>query len=290
MEDTQAVIEILKHAGQLALSYFRKVVPEWKRDLTYVTEADLAVQGYIQEALAKHFPGDGILAEENGLKAAPDAGSRIWVVDPIDGTAAFAAGLPIWGPGIALFEEGELVAGYFYAPAVGDLFYTTRSGKVLRNGHPTRLRQPVPFHRETSLLVASRLHRNYHIDPGFPGKLRNLGSSIAHLCYLATGCADAALMERVYVWDIAPGLAMLQHNGGILVYLDGTPVQISDLLQGQRAPQPMLAGHPKTIAALAPLIQYVNSPKDRETEQASLSLGSDSVRGYAPPRQTKSGA
>ena len=117
MEETQAVIDILKHAGQLALSYFRKVVPEWKRDLTYVTEADLAVQGYIQEALAKRFPGDGIVAEENGLNADPDAGSRTWVVDPIDGTAAFAAGLPIWGPGIALFEDGELVAFI----SIGDL-------------------------------------------------------------------------------------------------------------------------------------------------------------------------
>lgn len=261
MEDTRIVIEIMKQAGELALSYFRKVVPEWKQDLTYVTEADLAVQQYVQKALAQHFPGDGILAEENDLNTAPSVGSRVWVVDPIDGTASFAAGLPVWGTGIALFEEGTLVAGYFYAPAVGDLFHTTRSGQVLRNGRPAHLRHPEPPHRETSLFIASRLHRDYCIDPSYPGKLRNLGSSTAHLCYVATGSADAALVERVYVWDIAPGLAMLQGNGGTLVYLDGTPVQISSLLQGQRAPHPMLAGHPETVATLAPLIQYVGSPE-----------------------------
>ncbi len=257
MENSTLIKDIITEAGAIALDYFLEVEPTLKEDQSYVTEADLAVQAFLREALTRHFPQDGFIAEENDVRSSPASGTRFWIVDPIDGTAAFSAGLPVWGVGIALVEDGQAVGGAFYAPVIDDFFATTPAGTVSRNDRRVRLLPTSrPFHRETSLFIASRLHRYYTVSADYPGKLRNLGSAIAHLCYVAGGNADAALVERVYIWDIAPGLAMLKNNGGNLWYLDGTPVDLAPLLSGERTPMAMLAGASETVAAIRQLITY----------------------------------
>lgn len=256
MVDMGFVEDLIRSAGDIAMAYYLTVEPEIKEDHSYVTEADLAVQQYIREALDEYAPQDGLIAEENGLRREPQTGSRIWVIDPIDGTASFSAGLPVWGIAIGVVEEAQPLAGYFYAPATRDLFQTTPEGHVLRNGKRVRMRETAQLHRESSLFIASRLHRYYTVDAAYPGKLRNLGSTLAHLAYVAGGNADAALVERVYVWDIAAGMAMLALNGGTLRYIDGSDVDLIPLLRGERIPMPMLAGRPEIIDAFTRIIRY----------------------------------
>ncbi len=256
MDNTNDIKEIITSAGKLAMTHFLEVTPAWKDDKTYVTQADFAVQEYLHGAMESAFPDDGIVAEENDLRKPPRGSKRYWVIDPIDGTASFSAGLPIWGVSIALVDDGHPLAGFFYIPVTRDLFHTGADGRVYRNDRPMTIREPGAFHRETSLFIASRLHRYYTVSRGYPGKLRNLGSSVAHLAYVATGSADAALVERVYVWDIAAGMAMLQHNGGVLRYVDGSPIDLTVLLDGRRMPLPALGGHPRTVNAFLSLISY----------------------------------
>jgi myo-inositol-1(or 4)-monophosphatase len=257
MYDIDHIKDLARAAGRIAMDHFRNVTPAWKEDRSYITQADLDVQAYLRDALDTAYPDDGIVAEENGLRKPPHRGDRIWVVDPIDGTASFSAGLPIWGISIALVEGGRPTAGVFYIPTVGDLFHTGSDGRVYRNDRPLQLRSPGPFHGETSLLIASRLHRHYTLSRDYPGKLRNLGSTVAHLAYVATGSAEAALVEPVYVWDIAAGMAMLQANGGVLVYIDGTLVDLAPLLGGSRMPLPMLGGTVEAVAAFMDVITYL---------------------------------
>lgn len=256
MFDIDYIKEIITHAGKIAKDHFLNVDPRWKEDRSYVTAADLAVQEYLHKALDSAYPDDGIVGEEEGLRKPPKRGERRWVIDPIDGTASFSAGLPVWGIAIALVDGNRPVAGFFNMPLAQDLIYTTPDGKVFRNDRERSLREPGPFHRETSLFIASRLHRYYHVSPGYPGKLRNLGSSMAHLAYVATGSADCALVERVYVWDIAAGMAMLRLEGGVLHYVDGSPVQLAALIDGEAAHLPMLGGHPEVVAAFAEIIRF----------------------------------
>ena len=257
MDNIEHIKELARSAGAIALGHFRNVTPTWKEDRSYITQADLDVQAYLREALDAAYPDDGIVAEENGLRKLPRRGDRTWVIDPIDGTASFSAGLPIWGISIALVEGSRPTGGVFYIPTVGDLFHTGNDGRVYRNDRPAQLRSPGPFHGETSLLIASRLHRHYTLSRDYPGKLRNLGSTVAHLAYVATGSAEAALVEPVYVWDIAAGMAMLEANGGVLVYIDGTPVDLAPLLDGTRMPQPMLGGSREAVAAFMNVITYL---------------------------------
>ena len=256
MHEADRMKDVLEEAGRLAMRYHRRVKPSLKENRTFVTEADLAVRAFLQAEIAARYPDDGIIAEEEGLRSPPASGSRHWIIDPIDGTASFVSGLPVWGIAVGLAEAGRPRAGLFLMPATGDFFRTTEDGRVLRNGETTRMRAPGPLQRETSLLTISRIHRRYTISPEYEGKARSLGSAIAHLAYLATGAADAVLLGRSHVWDLAAGWAMLAANGGELRYLDGEEVSLTDLLDGQKAPRPILAGHPEMVARFAEVIRF----------------------------------
>ena len=257
MYDVNLIQSIAESAGQVAMKYYRHVKPSWKKNRTYVTEADLAVQDYLLQALDKYFPDDGIIGEENDFCKKPGSGNRYWIIDPIDGTAAFTAGYPVWGIAMGLIDTGRPIGGCFFMPATGDLFITTPDGQVLRNGEFTRIKKPESLHRESVLLVISRFHRDFTLDSQYPGKVRCLGSAIAHLCYAATGSADAALAGPAgYLWDIAAALPMLTLNGGNWVYLNGEKLDIQELLTGKPMSYPMLGGHPEAIAAYQKILVY----------------------------------
>ena len=106
--------ELADRAGEMALSYFRND-PEltWKPDATPVTEADLAVEAMIREELGRRFPDDAIRGEEGGIAGASD---RMWIIDPIDGTRNYAAGIQIWANLLALKVGDEYVLGMVNAP------------------------------------------------------------------------------------------------------------------------------------------------------------------------------
>ena len=258
MYDTALIEELLNTAGNIALQYFRKVEPSLKENKTYVTNADLEIQEYLRDELSKRFPDDGIIAEEQNLRIMPKGGDTYWIIDPIDGTASFVNGLPVWGIAIGLVREGNPHAGFFYMPATGDLFSSTAGGFVYRNHQVTRRQEPQSLHRESVLLTSSGLHKRYRISQSYTGKVRSLGSTIAHLCYVATGSADAALLGRAQVWDLAAGFALVTSNGGEFQYLwSGTRVSLLDVISGEPAREPMLAGHISTIEQYREVISLI---------------------------------
>ncbi len=250
MEHDEAAIlkTLLKTAGQRALVHFRHVTPSWKANHTYITQADIEVQTFLQEELERRFPDDGMIGEEDDLIKAPRQGDRYWVIDPIDGTASFVRGYPEWGIAVGLLTPTQALGGFFYLPCTDDLFYTLPDGSVWRNERRLTLDRPESDSREAVLLAGARFHQRFRVDPAYRGKIRSLGSTIAHICYVAGGSADAAFVERVFVWDLAAGLAMVLLNGGIAEYLDGTPVSLAELLETRKAAQEMLIGHPDAVA------------------------------------------
>src|SRR5436309_7453246 len=116
--------ELADRADSISTSFFRGSFRiDRKDDGTPVTEADLAVEEALREALAARFPDDAVLGEEQGMDG---GGGRTWVLDPIDGTKNFAAGIQIWGTLIALVEEGRPVVGVASAPALGERYAAAR--------------------------------------------------------------------------------------------------------------------------------------------------------------------
>jgi len=245
-----AVQAMLKDAEAIAQSYFGRVKPQWKSSQSYVTEADFAVQDCIIDWLNANHPDDGIIAEERALRREPVRGGRHWIIDPIDGTASFVRGFATWGIGLALVEEFEPLAGFFACPAAGERYWAVRGHGTWRNGKAVHVRRPAPLGKETVLLVFSRIHRTGLLERSFPGKVRSLGSTIAHAAYAAAGCGDAALLARSMIWDLAPGLILLREAGGVIRYLHGRQISLRDIMEGGPTVQPLLCGHPGTLDAL----------------------------------------
>ena len=130
--------EIADRAGEIALGYFRNdPAVTWKPDATPVTEADLAVEAMIREELGRRFPDDAIRGEEGGIEGSSD---RMWIVDPIDGTRNYAAGIQIWANLLALKVGDEYVLGMVNAPALGERYAAVRGrGRDLERPADARL-------------------------------------------------------------------------------------------------------------------------------------------------------
>ncbi len=247
MYDVKLIKELMTSAGERAMKYYRKVTPTWKANKTYVTEADLEVQAFLKTELERRFPDDGLIGEENDLSKEASPGGRYWIIDPVDGTASFARGVPIWGIAVGLFSLSDAIGGFFHIPTTGDFYYSTPEGQVFRNDLPVSIGEPDPASREAVMLTWPKWYKYYAMSPAYPGKVRSLGSTIAHICYVATGSADVAFVQRCAVWDLAAGLALLLHNGGVLEFLDGTPVSIERIITDRESPEPMLAGRPDAV-------------------------------------------
>ena len=117
-DDLSLALSIAADADLVSAPRFRAadLLVESKPDRTPVTDADRAVERLIRERILAARPGDGILGEEFGTEG---SGPRQWIIDPIDGTANFLRGVPVWGTLIALAIDGAPVVGVASAPALG---------------------------------------------------------------------------------------------------------------------------------------------------------------------------
>ncbi len=250
--DFEWLEKVVRHAGEIALRHFRKVRATRKADNTVVTAADGEVEVFLRESLSRTFPADGFLGEETGGGAGRSG--RTWVIDPIDGTAAYAVGLPVWGVSVGLMQDRQPVAGLFYMPLVNEL-YLSHGDDASFDGRPMRVDESGHVDNESSLLVTSEAHRTFRID--FVGKTRALGSAAAHVCYVARGAAVAALLRYFSIWDIAAALPILRAAGGNLRYLSGRVLDPAELADGRRCLEPVLAGAPWALDYLSGRIEDI---------------------------------
>jgi fructose-1,6-bisphosphatase/inositol monophosphatase family enzyme len=240
----------LKEAGQLALGQRGQMSAAVKTDLSPVTEVDKQVEGLLLRKIGARYPGHRILSEESGLYQ--NGEKFTWVIDPIDGTRAFATGLPIWGVSIGILRDEEPYAGGFFMPVTGEL-YTGTCQQAFYNGRPmpsiteVDLENPLFF-----LAVPSGFHLHFRVK--YP-RVRSLGSTAAQLVYAATGAAVGALSNDFSLWDIAGVLPILAATGVKVINIDGTPFQAAALLAGGKSPQAILAARPAVIEAVRSQIQ-----------------------------------
>ncbi|MFM9877538.1 MAG: inositol monophosphatase family protein [Rhodoglobus sp.] len=124
-DDLALALALAADADHISIDRFRSVdlVVTTKPDRTPVTDADQAVERSIRAGLEASRPGDSILGEEYGIQG---TGSRQWIIDPIDGTANFLRGVPIWGTLLALAEDGVPTLGVVSSPALGKRWWAAR--------------------------------------------------------------------------------------------------------------------------------------------------------------------
>lgn len=220
---------IVRRAGTVAMRYFDDlenlaVNKKAARDL--VTDADVAVEHYLKEALAEQCPEYGFWGEESGQTANQ---TNRWIVDPIDGTHSFSKGQYFWGISVALEIDGELVMGAVYAPALDD-YYTAEKGKgAWKNG------RPIAVSNETSLAASmvstgfaclrqyledNNLPRFCRIAQATTGQ-RRLGSAALDLCLVADGQVDAFWEQELNLYDVAAGALIARESGASVTDFKG---------------------------------------------------------------------
>ncbi len=238
---------LARSGGRIALTSYGHADPSVKYDESLVTEADLAVQEHIHREVARRFPSHRFLGEEDLPKSsgeavesrAEDEPDYLWVVDPVDGTAAFSKGYPIWGVSIAVLRDRRPVVGVFFMPVTGEMYSAVAGGPAFCDEREISVRADEVVDNESLMLTYSRFHNEFSTD--FPGKVRSLGSSVAHICYVARGAAWGAVLHRVHVWDIVAGQVILEAAGGEIRDLDGQPFDPADYLEETRIDRPLLA-------------------------------------------------
>jgi len=238
--DARTLVRLARKGGAIGLAHFRRAEAEGKADATLVTAADREIETAIRDELGRHHPEVAILGEEFDAVGDPQAGWSV-AIDPIDGTDAYVAGLPTWAVSIGILDRGTAVAGVVYLPAFDDL-YVAYGGGLRWNGEEVPRGGVAPQH-EGFVLAYSEFHRRHLLRFGAgTRKMRALGSTAYHLSLVARGAAEAAIVGRVHVWDVAAGAALLAASGGELVYLkSGKAVDLRGLLRGEPSRDFMIA-------------------------------------------------
>jgi myo-inositol-1(or 4)-monophosphatase len=250
--------EWAREGAEIALRYYNIVEAQRKPDKSFVTAADVEIEALLRERIIAAYPDHGILGEEEAQR---NTGAEyVWVLDPIDGTGAFVDGIPIWGISIGLMRRGQPVLGCFYMPAVDEWYEVDLEGPALFNGQPIAVRTDDLLDSEAAILTPSNIHRRYLID--YPGKVRSLGSTAAHMCYVARGKAVGALLGWPKLWDIAASILILQRSGGEARLLwSGAPLDLQPMLNGRYSPEPVVVGSPEAVALLLERIRAKSKEK-----------------------------
>ena len=237
-----SVQQFARDGGAFALDHFQRLdeleISEKSRN-DLVSNADRGVEILLREAIAKHFPQDGILGEEYGHETG--ASGVTWVIDPIDGTANFVRGRAHWCVSIACVEADRIIAGCIFDPVHDELYLAGHDTASTRNGRPIRVTDIdeidlatvgvglKPFKGESEGLAmitpmveaGTRLYRN--------------SSGALSLAYVADGRLDAYVETHMHAWDFMAGALIVRQAGGKMrdfnaarALKDGAPVIASN--------------------------------------------------------------
>lgn len=226
-------LDLARRAGQLLCDIAGREfqIGHKTTPIDLVTEADLASERLIVDALRARFPGQAILSEE-GLGS--DSGSaaqypHLWLVDPLDGTVNFAHRYPIWGLTLALAERGRVVLGVSYDPLRDELYWAERGRGAWLNGTPLHVSSAAtlqasllatgfPYQRAT--LADNNLPEFNAVLPRVQG-VRRAGAAVLDLAHLAAGRLDGYWEKHLKPWDWAAGWLLVEEAGGTVTTLDG---------------------------------------------------------------------
>ena len=134
-QELALALELCQRAGVIALNYWQSenLNVNRKADNSEVTQADKECERMLRESIAKMYPEDGFLGEEEG-ECPAKSGQRRWIIDPIDGTYNYARGLPVFSTLLALEDNGEIVLGVVHAPAAKETYWAEKGKGAFKNG------------------------------------------------------------------------------------------------------------------------------------------------------------
>ncbi len=224
---------------------------EDKPDRSFVTAMDRAIEVQLRETILAKQPGHGVWGEEFG-RTNSDAEFQ-WILDPIDGTAQFIAGIPVYATLIALAQGGVPIIGVMDFPATGERWTGCRGRPTLHNGKPCRVRSCASlgdavmstsspdFYTEAERPVLSTLQQRT--------RWRIYGGAAMSYARLASGRTDLACDAGFQIYDFAAMRPVIEGAGGIITDWEGHPLTLNS---GRRL---VASGSPKVHAAALSVIE-----------------------------------
>lgn len=216
--EVETAEEAARAAGEIIMALYGKdfdVTEKGKGNP--VTTADLEANRKLQEILLGRFPKDGWLSEEDRDNLKRLQASRVWVVDPIDGTKEFIAGIPQFAVSIGLVMKGRPILGIVYNPVEEELYRAVKDHGASLNGEPIHVSSRDEV--EGAVLLVSRSEpRRKFVRFAETCKLEPIGSVAYRLAKVAGGSGDGTLTFRsLHEWDVCGGVLMVEEAGGVVL-------------------------------------------------------------------------
>ncbi len=257
-ELTRYALDLIRSVGVEALGHYGKGRTGVRFDEELITQNDIRLVEMFRQRLKSAYPDHQIFDRDGRIEGYSHRADRfVWVFDVLDGGANFQAGIPIWGLSLALIDNYWPVFGAFYMPATGDLFFARAGDQAFHNDMPIHIGKTAnattgEINDESVLLTFSRFHSRYHVR--FPGKIRNLGCTAAHICYVAMGRADAAVVANESYQDLAAARIIVEAAGGAIYTMNGERVHLNEHIEGEKIGEDLLVTPP---ALRDPILQDI---------------------------------
>lgn len=268
-QELRVAIDLARGAGEAILAAYQEPLrveqKNYEDDVEPVTQADRIANELIVNGLKAQFPSDGILAEESVDTERRLHKSRVWMVDPLDGTNGFIDGNGDFAVQIGLAEAGEVVAGVVYLPLTGVLYRAVRGGGTWVERPQRAPEKVVVSDRQTFAsmrLAASRSHRSPRMNKvvqrfGFREEVQR-GSVGIKIGLLVEQQCDVYihLSPRTKQWDTCAPQLILTEAGGRLSDLFGRPLNynVPDVNNRNGLVASNGVSHELIIETLAPLL------------------------------------
>jgi histidinol phosphatase-like enzyme (inositol monophosphatase family) len=212
-------------AGRITLGYFqRPVESERKADNTPVTIADQLAERRLRELILRYWPDHGIIGEEYGQSRSQSP--YTWIIDPIDGTKSFIAGVPLYSNLLALTDGKRTLIGVANFPALDDMVYALRGAGCYWNGRRAQVSDVAKL-SEATVLTSELSYFGRRtavweklIDESYVQ--RTWGDGYGYFL-VATGRAEVMIDPAMHVWDTAPFQVILEEAGGTFTDWKGEP-------------------------------------------------------------------
>ncbi|MFH0739791.1 MAG: inositol monophosphatase [bacterium] len=232
-QELKFAIHLAKTASETLLegfNIFQKNPQDYH--ISQVTNMDLASEKTIIGLIKKKYPSHKIISEECGI--IEGASDYIWIIDPLDGTKYYSAGIKLCNVLISLWKGGTPLVGVVYMPFTGDIYWAEKGGGAFFNkkkilvSHIKNLKESAVFVEaaKSNLLNKKELHlagKRLGAVLEICYRLRGVSLGPLPLCYIAQGIADAFidLTGRGGIWDLAPGFVIAKEAGARITGLDG---------------------------------------------------------------------
>jgi histidinol-phosphatase len=226
----------LAQADEITLGHLHRTKTRYKADGSEVTIADRAAERLLRRHLHAAWPGDAVLGEEYG--GSLSRAGRCWLLDPIDGTASYVLGLPLFGTLVSLLMDGEPVFGCIHLPALKETTYAARGRGcwLARDGaRPRRVRVAAPRPLSAAQVGLTSFKESDMARRAGPWRLTALARAVGRVrlvgdcvqyALLCRGALDAAIDPLMKPWDIAALAPCVLEAGGSISDLAGETARI----------------------------------------------------------------